>query len=89
MVRSIIATLHATNRDEVAVGMTRPERRCVDHVVRALQEPGRTIFLSRENGMTPDEISREMGIERQEVCRTLARIYSQIRVALTDYEAPA
>lgn len=58
---------------------TSSEELAVARYVNTLPEPKRTIFLSRRKGMTPQEISKSMNLERAAVCRALAQTYADLR----------
>jgi DNA-directed RNA polymerase specialized sigma24 family protein len=81
MLQSIVVGLDPDNRD-ADLASTRTERRQVQKLAARLPEPNRTIFLYRQAGMTPREISVATTLEMNFVCRALAKIYSDLRVKL-------
>ena len=81
MMRCVIATLGETDLDD-GPECTRTERRLIERYANELPEPSKSVLLHRLNGMTPREISNETGIAFTDVCRMLAKLYSELRVTL-------
>ena len=81
MMHCIVATLTESGRDD-GPECTRTERRAIERYANTLPEPNKTVLIHRLNGMTPREISNETGMAFTEVCRTLAKVYSELRVTL-------
>lgn len=81
MVRSIVGTLGDSGGDE-GPECTRTERRLIKRYASTLPEPSKSVLLHRLDGMTPREISTATGLEFTDVCRMLAKLYSELRVTL-------
>lgn len=85
MTRSIITKLKTARRDAArTVGLSARERQCVRKYAAKLPEPQRTILAARRRGMSTTEISREMKMDRETVCRIAAKIYADLRVLMPD-----
>lgn len=61
---------------------TAAETAIINRYVQSLGLTERAMFLAKQSGLTTREISEEMGIDLTAVCRTLARLYSGLRVSL-------
>jgi DNA-directed RNA polymerase specialized sigma subunit len=56
------------------------QQRAVTQYIEALHEPQRTMFYLCQAGRTVKSIARSLGLGPTSVCRSLAKIYSNIRV---------
>lgn len=50
--------------------------------LHALPEPARTMITLRRRGMSPSQIAIAMNLQPKAVCRSLAKIYSDLRFLL-------
>lgn len=88
MTQSIISRLARNRRDDSLTPETRAAKRYLRRYAKRLPEPQRAILLSQLAGKTPEQIAEEMKLEREIVCRWLARAYSHVRIALIRIESP-
>ena len=86
MMRGIVAKLKATaSDDQVTKVATDQQEEAIYAYIDALPELQRTMLLMRlENGQTYFEIAESLGLCRKVVLKSLAKIYSELRLTLQD-----
>lgn len=83
MTQSIISRLARNRRDHGLMPKTqRAARRFLSDYAEGLPDTQRRVLLSQLAGKTPLQISKEMRLEREIICRWLAKAYSHARIAL-------
>lgn len=79
----IVAKLKASaSDDQVTKTATEQQKQAIIAYVDALPEPQRTMILMRHNdGKTYAEIAESLGLGKKVVLKSLARIYSELRLS--------